>query len=158
MELIKLSENITRLVLNHDELEVYGVGRDKRKNVKAVEKIFRYLKESSGIDLVSASVSVSIRLSAAGECEITLKKSSYRLEIRTFVFSENGLERLFFALKNSDFKKNSSIYKYKDVYILEHLSSKDSPFPSRFSDFGREITLSSRRDFLSGVCTRVNFP
>jgi len=157
VELIKISDRKTKIILTPDELELYGICRDKRKNISAVEKIFAYLKNSSGIDLFS-SVSVKIKLCNTGEGEITLEKIKSEFEMRTFIFDEAQLEKLFSALKNCDYRKNSSLYKYKDAYILEIFSPKSSPFPSRISDFGREVTLSSRRDFLSGVCTRVNFP
>ena len=158
MELIKLSDNKTKIILDSDELALYGVCRDRRKNLKAVEKIFSYLKNSSGIDLFSPSVSVKIKLCTEGECEIILEKIEREFEMRTFVFDKAELEKLFSALKNCDFRKNSALYKYKEVYILELFSPKNSPLPCRIADFGREISLLSRRDFLSGICTRVNFP
>ena len=157
MELIKLSDHKTKIILDPDELKLYGVCRDRQKNLEAVEKIFAYLKNSSGIDLISPSVSVKIKLCDAGECEITLEKIVSEFEMKTFVFSERELDRFFDALKNADYRKNAALYKYKDVYILELFSPKKSPLPCRIADFGREVSLSSRRDFLSGVCTRINF-
>jgi hypothetical protein len=161
VELIKLSDSKTKLILSPDELELYGVREKSRKNLSALQKIFKELKKSSGIDLFSDSISVKLRFFENGECEITVDcaELSDALCVRTFLLDKKTLDRLLSVLKNADFSKASALYEYKNgIYIWEILDRKSSPLPCRIADFARECFLLDRRNFLTVLCRRIPFP
>ncbi len=158
MELIKLSDTKTKLYLDSDEREDFGICREKGENLKAIAKIFKKLKNSSGIDLTDSSFRVRIIFLSSGNCEITLEAIEDRLKIHTFKFNESSLEKALSALGNSEAIKSSALYEYKNgIYIWEYLGKDTSPFPQRLSDLGQKITLCDRRDFLTVLCRRLPF-
>ena len=158
MELIKLSDKKTKLYLDSEERENYGLCRGKEENVKAIAKIFKKLKSISSIELADSSFRVSITLLANGNCEITLDAIDDTLKIHTFIFDKASLEKAFYALEKSEAIKSSALYEYKNgIYIWEYLGKDSSPFPQRLSDFGQKISLCDRRDFLTVLCRRLPF-
>ncbi len=161
MELIKITDEKAKLVLSQTEAEKFISQNDRKESIFSLTKLLSRLEKGPVSDIFSGCVRVKIKFPSDGGCEITVKKdpvfTQYR--IRTFIFDKIGIEKARLALRGSDFRKYSSLYLHEKSgnYIWEILSPNTSPISSRLADFGRECTLSSRRDFLSSLCRRVDF-
>lgn len=161
MELLKLEPGKAKLMLTKNDIEHYGISKKPEQNIQAVFSVFNDLKNFSGIDLLKKSISLRFVFNQDGECEIIVKtlENSKGYGIRTFLFDKEGLKKATCSLKGQESRKNSSLYFHKksNVYIWEILCSDSSPIPSRLADFGKESFLSSRRDFLTIFCQRIDF-
>lgn len=161
MELIKITDEKSKLILSSSEAEKYISAKDKNKNILSLARLLSRFEGCELTDVFSGCVKIRIKYSLDGGCEITLKKESVFpcYKIRTFVFDKKGFEKVCRALDMTDCRKYSSVYFYEknNTYIWEILAKDSSPIPSRLSDFGRECHLSTRRDFLSCLCKRISF-
>lgn len=159
MELIKICDEKSKIIISNSELKHYGICKEKSDNIESIYKVFSVFKKSFGVDFLANSISVKTNFYENGDCELTVRKisSDNEFQIKTFVFEKIGLNKAILALKNSNATKNSSLYKYNNIYIWEIFCKKSSVIPCRLADFGKEINLSSRRDFLSLLCERINF-
>lgn len=161
MELIKISKNELKLILSEKETKKYNLKKNSRDNSKAVLIILSRLEKDCGISLCCNSVRVKMNFLYDGECEILLKElpSESRFTVRTFIFDDKSLEKAINVFKNTDVFKSSALYYLPKpgLYIWELISRVCSPLPCRLRDFGREIELSSRREFLNALCERRDF-
>lgn len=159
MKLIKITEEKTKLVLSSAEAEKYISKNGRKESVFSLTKLLSKLEKGIAADIFSGCIRVGIRFPEDGGCEITVKKDPLfpHYSMRTFVFDKDGIELARSALGTSDYQKYSSLYLHEKSgsYIWEIVSSCDSPLPSRLADFGRECTLSLRKDFLSSLCKRL---
>lgn len=161
MELIKITDEKAKLILSSSEAEKYIPSDDKNKNVLSLAKLLSSFEGCELGDIFSGCFKIKIKYFFDGGCEITVKKDPLfpRYKIRTFILDKKGFEKARHALDMTDCRKYSSVYLYEktDTYIWEILSKSSCPLSARLSDFGRECTLKSRRDFLSCLCRRINF-
>ncbi len=157
MELLRVSDNKIKIILSRVECDELGVFDSEDE--KEVERRIWSIIEKSEESLPSGDLKIRVSPRLSGGMEIVVEKDRLYPEIHTFVIDKEGLEKALSALKNTDFLKNSTLYKTREenVYIWEVLASPASAALSRLEDFSRRIVLSSRRDFLSVCAERIPF-
>ena len=157
MEFLKVSDKKTKIILTREECRELGIFESDSESV-IFEKIVK-LFDGAENDFEKSEFEIALYPRLSGGLEISLSRRAPHAEIHTFVFNENALMQALNALKNTDFEKNSTLYKTlkTGVYIWEILSKPDDVIVSRLSDFAKEVDLSLRRDYLSSCAERIEF-
>ncbi len=158
MEFLRVSDQKAKIILSREECVELGIFENDSENeiFKKVSRIISRAEEP--FDDGEFEIRLHPRLS--GGLEISLVSKRERAEIHTFVFDEKSLEKALKALKNTDFQKNSALYKTQKTgtLIWEILARESDAFLSRLSDFARQVELSDRRDYLAACAERIPFP
>lgn len=157
MEILEREKDKIKINLSQEECRQFKVFEKINLPDEEFQETLFEIFQTLDTPLPKGNLTVRFLPTLTGGATISVERSVSSV-VYTYLFTDKTLALAISALKNTDYRKKSALYKIHGKYIWEILSDSHDPLPLRLEDFGKKIELKNRKAYLLTMGERIEFP